>query len=205
VVKLRKYDGVCGGPGEAFVPMAVDALLGNPEVALRQVGKSDPVIQWAPAAKDLFGRGQGTYLDLPGDSLKPGCIFSSDSARYTPLTDSAVYAHVVQQADRPELLAVQYWLFWYYNDWNDKHEGEDGLRESSFVVPGGSAAAQAIIETFCSVVGQGSVLFINSSRPPPGCSPDWSSWHCCWRSCCTAPRGGRCRRGRWWHDVAPGR
>jgi hypothetical protein len=64
------------------------------------------------------------YLDLAGDSLKPGCVFSSDSARYTPLDRAAVYAHVAQQKGRPGFVAVQYWLFWYYNDWNDKHEGD---------------------------------------------------------------------------------
>jgi hypothetical protein len=35
-----------------------------------------------------------------------------------------VYAHIAQQSDRPGFLAVQYWLYWYYNDWNDKHESD---------------------------------------------------------------------------------
>ena len=26
--------------------------------------------------------------------------------------------------DEPDLLAVQYWLYWYYNDWNNKHESD---------------------------------------------------------------------------------
>ncbi|MGH8866979.1 MAG: Vps62-related protein, partial [Actinomycetes bacterium] len=124
VIVLRRHDGLCGSPGEQYAPMTVEPLLGNPEVALRQVGNGDPVMRWAPTARDLYGRGQGVYLDLPGDSLRPGCLFAGDSARYTPLSRSAVYAHVVQQADRPGFLAVQYWLFWYYNDWNDKREGD---------------------------------------------------------------------------------
>jgi Vacuolar protein sorting-associated protein 62 len=35
-----------------------------------------------------------------------------------------VYAHIATQADRPGYLAVQYWLYWYYNDWNDRHESD---------------------------------------------------------------------------------
>jgi hypothetical protein len=123
IVMLRDFTKPCG-PGEPYVPMRVDALLDNPEIALRQVGNHDAVIEWGPSAADLYGRGTGTYLDLPGDALSPGCIYARDSARYTPLSKSAVYAHVTTQADEPGYVAVQYWLYWYYNDWNDKHESD---------------------------------------------------------------------------------
>jgi hypothetical protein len=123
IVMVRKYDPPCGD-GEPYVPMRVDPVLGNPEVALRQVGNGDPVIRWAPTAGDLYGLGGGTYLDLPGDALSPGCLYARDSARYTPPDRSAVYGHVVQQANRPGYVAVQYWLYWYYNDWNDRHESD---------------------------------------------------------------------------------
>ncbi|HEX3931672.1 MAG TPA: Vps62-related protein [Nocardioides sp.] len=123
IVMLREFTKPCG-PGEPFVPMRVNAVLDNPEVALRQVGNHDAVIQWAPTAKALYGRGTGTYLDLPGDALSPGCIYARDSARYTPLSQAAVYAHVTTQADKPGYVAVQYWLYWYYNDWNDLHESD---------------------------------------------------------------------------------
>jgi hypothetical protein len=123
-IVVRRYDSLCADDGEPFVPMTVDAVLGNPEVALRQVGNGDPVIKWAPTAKDLYQRGEGVYLDLPGDSLQPGCIFASDSARYNPGGRSAVYAHVTAESGKPGYLAVQYWLYWYYNDWNDKHESD---------------------------------------------------------------------------------
>ncbi|MGC4111977.1 MAG: Vps62-related protein [Nocardioides sp.] len=123
IVMLREFTKPCG-PGEPYVPMRVDAVLGNPEVALRQVGNHDAVIKWGPTATDLYGMGTGTYLDLPGDALSPGCIYARDSARYTPLSKAAVYAHVTTQADKPGYVAVQYWLYWYYNDWNDLHESD---------------------------------------------------------------------------------
>jgi hypothetical protein len=124
IVMLRDFHAGCTGDGEHYVPMRVDPLLDNPEMVLRQVGTNNPVLRLAPSGADLDGRGTGTYLDLPGDALKPGCIFADDSARYTPLSRSAVYAHVTTQADRPGYVAVQYWLYWYYNDWNDKHESD---------------------------------------------------------------------------------
>jgi hypothetical protein len=124
VVMVRTYDHLCDSTGEPYVPMTVDAVLDNRQVALRQVGNGDPVITWAPTAKDLFGMGSGTYLDEPGDALAPGCVYATYSAQYTPLDRSAVYAHVATQRDRPGYLAVQYWLYWYYNDWNDRHEGD---------------------------------------------------------------------------------
>ncbi len=124
IVMIRKYPALCGDTGEPFVPMTVDPILDNPEVALRQVGNGEAVITWAPTAGDLRGRGTGTYLDLPGDALSPGCVYARDSARATPPDESAVYAHITTQADKPGYLAVQYWLFWYYNDWNNKHESD---------------------------------------------------------------------------------
>jgi hypothetical protein len=139
IVMLRDFHSGCGD-GEHFVPMRVDALLGNPEVALRQVGNHDAVIEWGPTAADLYGRGAGTYLDLPGDALKPGCLYAEDSARYTPLSRAAVYAHVATQADQPGYVAVQYWLYWYYNDWNDKHESDWEFVQVLFKAPSVDAA-----------------------------------------------------------------
>ena len=121
---LQDFHAGCTGDGEHYVPMRVDPLLDNPEMVLRQVGSNNPVLDLGPSGADLYGRGTGTYLDLPGDALAPGCIFADDSARYTPLARSAVYAHVATQANRPGDVAVQYWLYWYYNDWNDKHESD---------------------------------------------------------------------------------
>lgn len=104
--------------------MTVDPLLGNPEVALRQVGNDDAVIQWAPTAEDLAGLGSATYLDFPGKSLNPGYTYAEYQATYAPLPEVAVYAHVAREADRPGYVAVQYWFYWYYNDWNDRHESD---------------------------------------------------------------------------------
>ena len=117
-------DGPCDRDGEQFFPMSVDAVLDNPEILLRQVGTGNPVVRNAPAASDLYGLGEGFFLDFPGSSLEPGCIYERDFRRYTDALPPTVYAHIARQDDRPDQLAVQYWFYWYYNDWNNKHESD---------------------------------------------------------------------------------
>ena len=124
IVMLRTQTDDCDEDGEPFVPMNVDLVLDNPQIALRQVGNGDPTVMRGPGAVDLANLGEGFYLDFPGDSLDPGCLYEQDNNRFNAKQPSVVYAHIAQQADRPDLLAVQYWLFWYYNDWNNKHEGD---------------------------------------------------------------------------------
>jgi hypothetical protein len=121
---LRVQDEDCDSDGEPFAPMSVDVLLDNPQILLRQVGRGDPTVMRAPGASDLANLGEGFYLDFPGDALKPGCLYEQDYNRFSAGRRPVVYAHIAQQADRPDVLAVQYWLYWYYNDWNNKHESD---------------------------------------------------------------------------------
>ncbi len=124
VVVLKEQSGPCDREGEAFAPMSVDVVLDNDDVLLRQAGTGDPVVRRAPTAADLYGRGDGFFLDFNGLALDPGCVYEQDFDASTSGTDPVVYAHVVQQPDEPDFVAVQYWLYWYYNDWNNTHESD---------------------------------------------------------------------------------
>ncbi|HET9666273.1 MAG TPA: hypothetical protein VFP09_05940 [Desertimonas sp.] len=116
VLELRAQTEACG-EGEPYFPVAVDAILGREDVVLRD-GSGD-VITAAPTAADLARGGEDLALDLPGNALDPGCSYEEwfDSLAAEP----AVYGRVVPDGDQ---LVVQYWLFWVYNDWNDRHEGD---------------------------------------------------------------------------------
>lgn len=120
IVVIRQQDGPCG-IGEPYLPTPVETVLGNADVTLR--GPNGETIA-APTAADLAGKGEGWYLDLPGNPLDPGCgyeqWFDAASAGRPP----TVYAKVATDPDYPDKLALQYWFFWTYNDWNDKHEGD---------------------------------------------------------------------------------
>ncbi len=128
IMMLKAQDGPCDPDGEPYAPTSVDIVLDNPDVVLRQVGNDDPVLATAPSASDLYGLSEGFYLDFPGSAFTPGCIYEQDFDRYTGTVtgqrEPVVYAHIATQDDEPDKLAVQYWFYWYFNDWNNKHESD---------------------------------------------------------------------------------
>ena len=124
VLMLQEQEHECDPDGEPYTPASVEAVLGNPQVALRQVGNDDPVVMWGPTAQDLFGLRRGFYLDFPGLALAPGCVYERDNRDFTGDLPPTVYAHVVVQPEHPDRLILQYWIWWYYNGWNNKHEGD---------------------------------------------------------------------------------
>lgn len=128
IVMLKEQKDACDPNGEPYAPTSVDIVLDNPEILLRQVGSGNPVVAQGPSAADLFGLNEGFYLDFPGEALRPGCIYEQDFDKYTGTTtghrEAVVYARIATQADEPDKLVVQYWFYWYFNDWNNKHESD---------------------------------------------------------------------------------
>ena len=76
-------------------------------------------------------------LDFPGDALNPGCDYELWARRITEGTEPTVYAHVAQEPAHPDRLALQYWLYYPFNDWNNLHEGDWEMIQ--LVFPAGSA------------------------------------------------------------------
>jgi hypothetical protein len=111
----------CGG-GEAYRPTSVDVLLGRRGVDL--VGASGNVVKQAPTGPDLFGLGKDYYLDQPGDPLNPGCGYEKDFPAWNAGREPLVYVHVATDPAHRDQLAVQYWFFYTFNDFTDKHEGD---------------------------------------------------------------------------------
>ena len=108
VVALRKQAEPCGS-GEAYRPTSVGLVLGNSEVALRN--SEGTLVKNAPTGADLWGLGDGYYLDLPGDPLEPGCGYEEDFRRWSTGLKPSVYARVARDPDHPGKLTVQYWLY----------------------------------------------------------------------------------------------
>lgn len=136
VVVVRTRSEPCGD-GEPYLPIDVDAIFGHPDVVL--LGPSGERIV-APTADDLAGRGEGWHVDFPGNAVRPGCDFE----RFADSLDAAptVYARVVADttADDEPVLALQYWLFYVYNDWNDRHEGDWEMIQLLFDAPDAATA-----------------------------------------------------------------
>ena len=123
VVRLVEQPEECG-PGEPYEPIDVEAIFDEETVSLRGPWRSNDLVEIAPSGEDL-GRGLFEYnLDFPGDALNPGCTYELWARRITEGSEPTVYAHVVQEAAYPDRLALQYWLYYPFNDWNNLHEGD---------------------------------------------------------------------------------
>jgi hypothetical protein len=111
-------------PGDPYVPIDVDLLFDEPTVALRGPWQNAGVVKIGPAAGDLAKGLYQYHLDFPGSALDPGCDYLHWQRRLTPGHRPTVYAHVVADPAHPGKLALQYWLFYVFNDWNNLHEGD---------------------------------------------------------------------------------
>jgi hypothetical protein len=123
VVRIVAQKEPCGH-GEAYVPTNVNLVLGNPDVAFRGPWDKTNIIKVAPTAQDL-GRGLFDYhLDFPGSAVAPSCTYDDWSHRINKGRPPTTYARVVTERAYPNKLALQYWFFYVFNDFNDKHEGD---------------------------------------------------------------------------------
>lgn len=125
VVKLqeRPGDGDCE-EGEPYEPIDVRAVLGNEEVALRGPWDRTNIVAIAPTAERIGTGLWGYHLDFPGDPLRPGCTYAEWTDRVTAGYPTTTYARVNTEAGKPGRLALQYWFYYVFNDWNNTHEGD---------------------------------------------------------------------------------
>ena len=123
----EQLDPPCDTKEEQYEPTSVDVVLGNPEVKLTHYvsGKGLETVKTAPTAADVAGLPDGYYLDLPGTALGDTCVYARDFAQLkregkAPVT---TYAHIAREPGYSGFV-LQYWFFWYFNQFNDLHEGD---------------------------------------------------------------------------------
>jgi hypothetical protein len=145
VVRLVEQEEECG-PGEPYTPLDVELLFDEPTVALRGPWNATDLLEVGPSAEDLRG-GYEHHLDFPGHALEPGCGYERWSRRLTEGHAPAVYANVATEPARPGKLALQYWLFYAYNDWNNLHEGDWEMIQLVFDAddPGEALAGEPVL------------------------------------------------------------
>ncbi len=139
-------DPPCDTAEEQYESTTVDTVLGNPRVVLEVEGLDGELapVKKGPTAADIAGLGKSYYLNIPGDPLGDTCVYAKDFAAMKKRGEAppTTYAHIARQEGR-EGLAVQYWFFWYFNQFNDLHEGDwEGMQ----VVFESSDPAQALRE-----------------------------------------------------------
>ena len=129
VIGLEPQPTPCG-PGEAYRPTSLDVVLGNPEVTLRD--SAGEVVKRGPTAQDLSGAPAGDYLDFGGNALRPGCFYEKQFKRWFGDRKPTVYVHIATDSDHPGKLAVQYWFYYTFNDFTNKHEGDWEMAQVDF-------------------------------------------------------------------------
>jgi hypothetical protein len=123
VVRLVHQDVECG-PGEPYQPSDVALVLGDQSVALRGPWAGDDMIRAGPTAEDLSEGLFGYHLDYPGNPLEAGCDYEGWARTTGAGSPPTTYAHVATQVAVDDRLALQYWFFYPFNDYTNKHEGD---------------------------------------------------------------------------------
>lgn len=139
VVRVRAQQELCGD-GEPYVPVDIEAIMRDSGVALRGPWHTDDLVEIGPTAADL-GAGLSQYhLDFPGDALAPDCDYETWAQEVTAGSRPTLYARVARDPARPGQLALQYWLFYLFNDWNNTHEGDWEMIQLNFDAPDAATA-----------------------------------------------------------------
>jgi hypothetical protein len=118
-------------------PTTVSTVLRNPAVNLVQyVDGKDVLVKRGPTASDIADLGDDYYLDLPGDPLDVKCpetgSYPQDFQRLRNdgKALALTYAHIATEPGHPGFV-IQYWFFYYFNQFNDVHEGDwEGMQIS---------------------------------------------------------------------------
>jgi hypothetical protein len=124
IVMLKEQRHPCDSDGEAFLPAPVEVVFDDPQVNLvfsPSRGRND-LVKNAPDVQNLALDQTGYHLDFPGNPRRPGCgyerWFKDRMQGHSPTS----YANVIVGDDGR--LALQYWFFYVFNDFNNTHEGD---------------------------------------------------------------------------------
>jgi hypothetical protein len=136
ITMLREQrDPPCETSTEQYQPTSVGTVLGNPSVTLThdnlKTGRLENVKK-APTASDIAGLPDGYYLNLDGEALGETCVYAKDFEKLEDEGDAPaiVYAHIAREPNHTGFV-LQYWFFWYFNQFNDLHEGDwEGMQLS---------------------------------------------------------------------------
>lgn len=129
ILYLRNPDDeICNPDREGFEPVPVNFVLGQPDIPLVQSANGEPdgprrVVAELPTAADLYQADETYFLNYPGTPFNPQCVYRESFAARKEGVPNVAYAHIYVEPDQAEL-ALQYWFYYYFNDWNNDHEGD---------------------------------------------------------------------------------
>jgi hypothetical protein len=113
-------------PDDPYLPNELEVLVGDAELKQHRTGLPDLVIEPNPTLA-IFDTStywaEWYYLDIK--DKKPGeenVSYRNDYNKEKNKYQLVPYVHVDDQD--PNETVIQYWLFYYFNDWWNKHEGD---------------------------------------------------------------------------------
>jgi hypothetical protein len=129
IVMLREEQNPpCETSAEQYQPTSVEVMLGNPTVTLQRYDERTEQLEdvtKAPTVEDVAGLQGNYYLNLRGEALGDTCVYARDFKQLL-LEEKApaiTYAHIAREPNHRGF-TLQYWFFWYFNQFNDLHEGD---------------------------------------------------------------------------------
>jgi hypothetical protein len=128
ITMLREQrDPPCNVKEEQYQPTSVDLVLGNPTVTLTHEEPDGKLVEVkrAPTAADIAGLRDGYYLDYEGKVLGDTCVYARGFRKLLEegKAPAITYAHVAREPNH-DGFALQFWFYWYFNQFNDLHEGD---------------------------------------------------------------------------------
>ena len=123
VLMLVPQERACDDRGEPYDAGPTSLVLGDPRIVLRRDAQGQPIVLEGPEATDLAGLDATHYLDYPGNPLRPGCSYERLSRERMEGRSPTTSVHIAREPGR-EGFAIQYWFFYYFNDFNNTHEGD---------------------------------------------------------------------------------
>ena len=126
-------------PDEIYYPQPADVILGVTRIRQNVRLWFDTTISNSFTLQDLFSipSDESYFLDQwfgdtgsseYGNPAAHKSIYESTISPYAGGLAPTTYAHVVRN-ENPDFITIQYWLFYFYNDWFNKHEGDWELVE----------------------------------------------------------------------------
>jgi hypothetical protein len=115
--------------------MPVEFLFEQDDIALyrHESGRNVEVARSITAA-DLYGLDDSYFIDTPGNPKRPRCQYEQDYLARADDYKPVAYAHITTE-DGEEGIALQYWFYYYFNHWNNTHEGDWEMIQLTFEGP----------------------------------------------------------------------
>jgi hypothetical protein len=121
-IVIQRQDAPCDIEGEPYLPAPVDVVFADEAVVLRE-GPQQDAVKSPVENDDLFALPDDFATDFPGKPRTPGCDYETHFKTVMGNQRPVIYANVATEEGKPGI-ALQYWFFYYFNDFNNLHEGD---------------------------------------------------------------------------------